>query len=124
MQRTAVVAILAALLAMPEQCLLAQQAPAGDRAPVDARKVSVRLYPTHFEADGVRFESIDELRAYLLAAPNDFFNIDLRDCAAKDRVPELWGVMHEVLGERTARSGKTPMPYDAGTSWPAGCARR
>ena len=63
----------------------------------------VLLYSTYFVADGMPFESIEELRTYLLVAKNDFFNLGIRDCAAKDRVEELRRMMTEVISERAAR---------------------
>jgi hypothetical protein len=69
---------------------------------VCAQTNEVQVYSTHLEADSMRFESVDELRACLLTAPRDFFGIFFRDCAAKDRWPELMAVIHEVLAPRFA----------------------
>src|SRR5262245_9253660 len=66
----------------------------------------VLVYATYFEANGIRFESIDELRKYLLNAPNDFYGFLIRDCAAKGREQELKNVVWGVLAERFARRGE------------------
>lgn len=65
----------------------------------------VFVYSTYFEADGMRFDSIEELRNYLLNAPNDFYLIFIRDCAVKGREQELGNVIFGVLAERRARRG-------------------
>jgi hypothetical protein len=65
------------------------------------------VYSTYFEAGGMRFESIEELRDYLLNAPSDFYNIFFRDCAVKDREEELKNAIFGVLFERLAARGET-----------------
>jgi hypothetical protein len=67
------------------------------------------------------FESIAELRVYLLNASNDFFSIAVRDCAAKGRVEELSRMMTEVIGKRAQRSNRE-FAYQFGVGWPPGCA--
>src|SRR5436189_2026640 len=66
----------------------------------------VLVYSTYFEADGTRFESIEDLREYLLGAPNDFLGISIRDCAAKSRERELMKVITDVLFMRRAQRGE------------------
>lgn len=60
----------------------------------------VYVYATRFEADGMRFESIDELRTYLLNAPNEIYGVFVRDCAAKGREQEVLKVVIEVAAQR------------------------
>jgi hypothetical protein len=66
----------------------------------------ILVYSTYFEADGMRFESIEALRDYLANAPHDFYSIFFRDCAAKGREEELTRVIFGVLFERRARRGE------------------
>jgi hypothetical protein len=66
----------------------------------------VYVYSTYFEANGMRFESLEELRMYLSNAPNDFYNIFIRDCAVKGREQELQNVIFGVLAERRAQRGE------------------
>jgi hypothetical protein len=73
----------------------------------------VFVYSTYFEADGMRFESIEALRDYLASAPNDFYNIFIGDCAAKGREEELTRVIFGVLFERLKRRGEE-RPVDLG----------
>ena len=80
-----------------------------------ARSSDVFVYPTHLEADGARFESIEALREYLLRAPNDFFGISIRDCAAKGREQELMKVITDVLFVRRAQRGETG-PVEVGVA--------
>jgi len=86
----------------------------------DTRSREVQLYVTHFEADGMRFESLEDLRTYLLSAPNDFFALTIRDCAASDRVQELMRIMLEVLSKRFVGRG-APQAYEFGVSSPPQC---
>ena len=95
---------------------LAQQ-PGSSGSPYRA----VMLFSTHFEVDGMRFESTEDLRTYLLAASNDFLNIAIQDCAASDRVRELWRVMAEVISERFARRKEENKFYEFGISSPPAC---
>ena len=81
----------------------------------------VLLYSTYFVADGMPFGSIEELRTYLLGATHDFFNLAIRDCAAKDRVKEVERMMQEVISERTARRHQAPFPYAFGFGSPPDC---
>ena len=60
----------------------------------------------YFEADGMRFGSLEELRKYLSNAPNDFYSIFIRDCAAKGREQELKNAIFGVLLERRTRRGE------------------
>jgi hypothetical protein len=77
----------------------------------------VIVYATYFEADGMRFESIEALRDYLVIAPNDFYNIFIHDCAAKEREDELTRVIFGVLSERFKRRGETrPVNLGVGTA--------
>ena len=76
---------------------------------------------TYFVADEMPFESLGELRTYLLTASNDFFNIWIGDCAAKDRVEELMRMMTEVIAERAARTKKSPSIYQFGIGAPPEC---
>jgi hypothetical protein len=78
-----------------------------------ARSSDVFVYSTYFEADGARFESIEDLREYLARAPNDFFGISIRDCAAKGREQELMKVITDVLFMRRAQRGET-RPVEVG----------
>ena len=71
------------------------------------------VYSTYFEADGTRFESIEDLREYLLRAPNDFFGISIRDCAARGQEQELMKVITDVLFMRRAQRGET-RPVEVG----------
>jgi len=83
----------------------------------------VSVYSTYFVADERAFASLEELRAYLLAASNDFYSVDVRDCAAKDRVPEVLQMMRDVVSERAARRGQNDtFAFFLGTSWPPACA--
>ena len=66
----------------------------------------VIVYSQYFEADGMRFESVEELREYLLNAPRDFFGVFFRDCAAKGREQELMKLISEVLFKRRAQRGE------------------
>ena len=84
----------------------------------------VFVYTTHFVADEMRFESIDDLRGYLLGAPNDFYGLFIGDCAAKDRVQELNRMMLEVIAVRAARRNQTGMPIDFGIGSPPECPWR
>ena len=82
----------------------------------------VLVYSTHFVADEMQFQSVEELRTYLLDASHEFYNIGVRDCAAKDRVEELARVMTEVIAERAARRNQDVFVYQFGIGWPEGCA--
>ena len=116
MHRSGFVALLASWL-IPGHVIFAQQRPDFTRQ----EERAVLLYSTHFEADGMRFEAMQDLRAYLLAAPNDFFNMAIRDCAARDRALEARArVMGEVISERFASRGQQT-PYNFGVSSPPGC---
>jgi hypothetical protein len=76
----------------------------------------VLVYATYYEADGMRFDSLEELRKYLSIAPNDFYSFFIRDCAAKGREQELKDVIFGVLFERRARRGeKTPVNLGFGS---------
>ena len=66
----------------------------------------VLVFSTHFEANGMRFESLEELRDYLLDAPKDFYSILIRDCAVKGREREIRNVVFGALVERRARRGE------------------
>jgi hypothetical protein len=90
------------------------------QAPSDTTSREVLLYVTHFEADGMRFESMEELRTYLLSAPNDFLGLTIRDCAARDRVQELVRIMKEVLSQRFVGRAEQ-RPYEFGVSSPPQC---
>jgi hypothetical protein len=81
----------------------------------------VYVYATHFVADQMRFESIEELRTYLLDASNDFFSLRIQVCAAKDRVQELSRMMQEVIAARAARRNQSGMPYNFGVGSPPEC---
>jgi len=99
--RGTIVGILAWWLG-PAQAAFAQQKPfQSSAAPHEYR--AVLLFVTYFEVDGMRFESIEDLRTYLLSASSDFMNLDIRDCAARDRVQQLMRVMQEVISDRFAR---------------------
>ena len=64
------------------------------------------VYADHFEADGMRFETAEGLRTYLLAAPEDFKGTFLKDCAGRSRHREAQRVLVQSMQERqTARSG-------------------
>jgi hypothetical protein len=82
---------------------------------------AVMLFETHFEVDGMRFESTEDLRTYLLGASNDFLNIEIKDCAASDRVRELWRVMAGVISERFARRKEENKFYEFGIASPPAC---
>ena len=117
MHRSVFAALLVCWL-VPAHVIFAQQ-----RAPSDVPRQQYRavlLYSTHFEADATRFELMEDLRTYLLAASNDFFNVAIRDCAASDRVLELTRVMGEVISERFARRGEDG-PYEFGVNSPPEC---
>ena len=81
----------------------------------------VLIYSTYFVADGMRFGSIQELRAYLLAATNEFAELSLRDCAAKDLVEEVERMMNEVITERAARRNQPHYNYIFGIGSPPEC---
>jgi hypothetical protein len=68
----------------------------------------------------MRFDSMEGLRTYLLSAPNDFFGLMIRDCAATDRVQELARMMQEVLHDRFVSRGEQG-PYQFGVSSPPQC---
>jgi hypothetical protein len=74
----------------------------------------VIIYRSHVEADGMRFESIEELREYLLRAPNDFFGVFVRECEATSRQSEVMRVVVEVLNERMAARGQRGVPVQLG----------
>jgi hypothetical protein len=80
-----------------------------------ARSSDVLVYSTYFEADGVRFESIEDLREYLRRAPTDFFGISIRDCAAKGREQELMKVITDVLFMKRSQRGEAG-PVEVGVS--------
>jgi len=80
-----------------------------------ARSSDVLVYSTYVEANGTQFESIEDLREYLLRAPNDFFGISIRDCAAKGRKQELMKVITDVLLTRRALRGETG-PVEVGVA--------
>ena len=83
----------------------------------------VYVYATYFMADGRTFGSIEELRNYLLAAPNDFFSIFIADCAGKDHVEELQRMMTKVISERAKQRNQDNFVYQFGVGSPPGCAR-
>ena len=74
----------------------------------------------HFVADGMPFESMEELRTYLLAASNNGFKLSTRDCAANDQ-RELMRVMKEVISERAARRNQRQLLYQCRFGSPAEC---
>ena len=77
--------------------------------PLDAQvqeRGIVYVYADHFEADGMRFETAESLRTYLLAAPDDFKGTFLKDCAGRSLHREAQRVLVQSLQERqAARSG-------------------
>ena len=77
--------------------------------PLDAQvqeRGIVYVYADHFEADGIRFETAESLRTYLLAAPEDFKGTFLKDCAGRSRHREAQRVLVQSMQERrAARSG-------------------
>jgi hypothetical protein len=99
--RTVCIVALAAVLTFDAPDLLAQ-----DR--------SVHIYVTHLEADGMRFDSVDELREYLTRAPNDFFGVFVRECEATPRQSEVMRIVVDVLNARLAARGQRGTPVNLG----------
>jgi hypothetical protein len=83
-----------------------------DHSLAEDRKVSI--YVSHLEADGMRFESVEQLREYLLRAPNDFFGVFVEECEAKSRQSEVMRVVVEVLNQRLKARGQRGVPVNLG----------
>ncbi len=77
-----------------------------------AQDTVVSIYVNHLEANGMRFESVEELRQYLLSADNDFFGVFVGECGAQSRQPEVMRVVTEVLGRRLAARGQSGIPVN------------
>jgi len=63
----------------------------------------VFVYSTYLELDGMHFESIEQLRTFLLgqsSQSDDFLAISLQDCVADARIEEVTRMMAEVFKER------------------------
>ena len=88
----------------------------GPQSVAEPSSPEVIVYSQYFEADGMRFESVEELREYLLSAPRDFYGVFFRDCAAKGREQELMKVISEVLFKRRAqREERGPVELGSGS---------
>ena len=83
----------------------AHAAAAQSRA-VQMRDVSV--YSTHFEADGMRFMSPEELLVYLVSSPSEFTGVSIRECnaGAEARAVEAQRIVAEAIVKRHAELGE------------------
>ena len=60
----------------------------------------VDVYVTHVETDGTRWDSLEEMRSYLLTSPRVYFGVYIRECAAKKREVEVMTIVLDVLRKR------------------------
>ena len=70
---------------------------------------SVIVHAAYFEADGMRFESIEQLRTYLLGASHDFRGVTFIGCDAAARGDEVSRMMGEVARKRGGAAAKGPL---------------
>ena len=69
---------------------------------------SIIVHAMYLEADGMRFESIEQLRTYLLGASHDFRHITFDGCAAMARGDEVSRMMGEVARKRGGAAANGP----------------
>ena len=73
---------------------------------LSAQEPIVHIYIGHLEADGMRFETTEQLREYLLTAPKSSYGTFVEECAARSRQGAIQRVVLEVLQERLAARKK------------------
>jgi hypothetical protein len=69
---------------------------------LSAQESMVHIYTSHLEADGMRFDTTDQLREYLLTAPKSSYGTFVEECVARSRQGAIQRLVLEVLRERLA----------------------
>ena len=73
--------------------------------PASAQAQRIEIYVDRLEVAGMHFETMKQLREYLLTAPTDVSAIGVSDCVTPERIGEVQRVVIEVLSERIAARG-------------------